>query len=384
MCKPGAENQKSGKPIKKPKKPKTKDQGPQKGRCQNQAFEVIINDYDLNIPLKDTFEAFINLKHGIYRGFAVPHTKEGKTHVHMGLILREKPRDLKWTEVTAYFKKAHKDVAQTDKLKDKSKCFKKKLQTYYDYTQNEEYHEGETIEPAYLYRWEPQTKEDKLQKKPELYIHTLIFEDLSIQELNENIDGHHETDWLLKTRMYALKNYDNLSKMIEKLQDIRDARNQAELYEEKKKTYRPFQAALTTILDDQNDRNIHCHYDGGLTGKNYFVDVEGMRPDTLILQSAETKRIAFAWNPKIHKRIIFDIPKHKMKFVNTSVIEKLKNGTLFSSMHRPKMKKSLYKPSILLLGNERVPHDSWTGDRATYSSTSYMSYEMKMETEFYA
>lgn len=133
--------------------------------------------------------------------------------------------------------------------------------------------------------------------------------------------------------------------------------------------YRPFQKHLHDILDTQNDRNIHIHADLGNTGKNTFVDTENLRADTLVIQSAETKRIAYAWNPKRHKRIIIDVPKGKMQYLNTSAIEKLKNGTIFSTMHTPIMKSSEFKPAIVILGNENC-ENAWTEDRLTCSTTT--------------
>lgn len=337
-------------------------------RCQKRSFEVIIDDYDIKIPLEETFKKFLSLAYGIYKGFAVAHTKEDKTHVHIGLVFRDKPRDLKWKDVTIYFQKAHSNVEKSNPLRNKSKDFNKKLQTYFNYTMDQEKHEGEIIHTPYFYRWTPQSNDEQDQAVPGDYLAGLIFKDLTVDQLDENID---ESDiWTQKTRTYALRNYEKLEKMISKLDEIRSKRKEAKRYTEMKKKYRPFQKGLTEELDNQTDRQIHCHYDPGLTGKNYFVDCEGMRQDTLILQSAETKRIAYAWNPKKHKRIIFDIPKHKMSYVNTSVIEKLKNGTLFSEMHHPKMKKSSFKPKILILGNEQINRDSWTADRATYSTTN--------------
>lgn len=62
-----------------------------------------------------------------------------------------------------------------------------------------------------------------------------------------------------------------------------------------------------------------------------------------------------------------------MRYLNKSALEKLKNGTIFSTMHTPKMKKSDFKPSIVILGNECVD-DTWTSDRLTASTTNRKDY----------
>lgn len=338
---------------------------PKRKRCQERGWSLVLDDID---PAKAEYhfkKATENLKDGVYKGFAVAHTKAGKTHLHIGIILGKVPKTLYWKNKNLYF------GAQTNSeiLKNKSKDFNKKLQTYYDYCMNQELHEGETIhKPPYLYRWKPKTAAEMQQSDPKQFLADLIFANLTQDNLDENIDE--STEWSLKTRQYALQQYEKLCKQIETLEDIRERKRLREEYKEDIKEYRPFQKGIMKVLDTQDDRNIHCHFDGGQTGKNKFVSTERKRPDTLILQSAETKRIAYAWNPKKHKRIIFDIPKHKMEFVNTSVIEKLKNGTLFSEMHKPLTKISNFNPTILILGNEPIDPAKWTDDRATYSTTN--------------
>lgn len=42
-------------------------------------------------------------KYGVYMGFIYPHTEDGKTHYHVGLIWRDKPNHLAWCKVTDYF-----------------------------------------------------------------------------------------------------------------------------------------------------------------------------------------------------------------------------------------------------------------------------------------
>ena len=345
--------------------------GKRKTRFTQRALELIYNT-ELKPDLKKLTKWLCQTKHGVLKGFFYPHTEDEKTHVHIGFVVRVRKLDTTWEALLATYE--HPEYGrpkQFGKLTEPKKDFDVKLQSYWNYCTDESKHVGQTLGEPHLHKWIPKTKEQLEQGNPGTFLEHRIFEGLTLDELDDHIDR--SKTWTLSVRSYGLRNYDKLEKMIEKLTEIRDRRTQAALYKDKVKTYRSFQTELTAILDDQNDRNIHCHYDKGLTGKNHFIDIEGMRQDTLIMQSAETKRIAFAWNPKKHRRIIFDIPKHKMEFINTSVIEKLKNGTLFSTMHHPKMKKSHFKPSILILGNEQLDSLNWTEDRATYSTTNKAS-----------
>ena len=167
--------------------------------------------------------------------------------------------------------------------------------------------------------------------------------------------------------------------MILKLDSIRAQRARRKQYSEDVKKYRPFQKDLTKILDTQNDRNIHNHCDDGCTGKNFWLDKENKRSDTLILQNAKTKNIAEAWNPRVHKRIIFDIPTGGAEYINSRAIESLKNGCIFSEKYKSKPKTSSFKPSIVILTNEplrELDRLNWTEDRLTESTTVKNNFEM--------
>lgn len=218
-------------------------------------------------------------------------------------------------------------------------------------------------------------KANEAQMKPKDVMTQKVFGGLTQDDLDDFVDDPSAT---FRVRAWALENYEKLVKQIDTLDRIRSNKRLRALYSEEKAKYRPFQHSLSEILDTQNDRNIHVHVDSGLTGKNKFCDVEGLRQDTCLVQSACTKDIAFAWDPKKHKRIIVDVPKGKMRYLNTSALEKLKNGLIFSTKYVPVVKKSEFKPSIVVLGNEPVD-DSWTEDRLTCSSTHRnVNYEIRM------
>ena len=213
--------------------------------------------------------------------------------------------------------------------------------------------------------WLSESTKDTNQKPAER-IFNLIYEGFSLDDIHEMYEDKN-MDW--KFRKYILENYDKVSGMISTHERIKSVRERQAKYSEERKKFRPFQQDLSSILDDQNDRNIHCHIDGGNTGKNTFCDIESLREDTCVIQSAKTANIAYAWNHKKHKRIIIDVPRGKMAFLNTSAIEKLKNGQIFSTKYKPEFKHSDFKPSILILGNESLDQDVWTSDRLTRSWT---------------
>lgn len=349
-------------------------------RCEIRAFEVIYDIPGESPDLSSLCKQLCAKSHGIYKLFSVIHSfpspKDGKNHVHFGLVLRDKPRTLKWADLKEYFTlKGLPAPREHGALKNRSNDFDKKLQTYYNYCIDPKLHEGQTIGTPFCHKFIPKSLEE--QVKPADHMIVLIRKGLSVDDLDDLIDN---PDTSLKIFKEALSNHEKYTKMIEKLEEIHERKQQAKLYEAKAKTYRPFQKDLTKVLDTQDSRHVHAHHDPGNTGKNYWLDIEGMREDTLVMQSAETKRIAYVWNPKKHRRIIFDIPKNKMQYVNTSVIEKLKNGTLFSTMHYPKMKRSNFKPSIVILGNERIPN-TWTEDRLTESTTDLTNFSLITTTK---
>lgn len=355
-----------------PKNANPKSQIPRtKNRWEIRGIDIIYDDTK-DITLEEIINHLKNLKNGVHAGFIIRHTEDKKNHIHCGIHLRDKPKTLYYQDLAKHFQ-YKKLKCRVQKLKNPSRSYSAKLQTYYDYCTDQEKHIGQLISEPLLHKWKPKTQEEKTN--PEDYLFQKIREGIQQSDIDLMI---HDTSISLKLYKYIVKNYDKISRVVAVHQDTLDHIEQAKLYQEEIKNYRPFQDSLTKILNTQNDRNIHVHHDTGLTGKNHWLYIESMRSDTLILQSAQTKRIAAAWNPKQHRRIIFDIPRGKMEFLNTSAIEKLKNGVIFSTMHNPKMKKSSFKPSIVIVGNEQLPPGKWTTDRMTASTTNNCDYILKL------
>lgn len=226
--------------------------------------------------------------------------------------------------------------------------------------------------------WVADSSQGDKQLKPKEIVFQKVFSGLSQDELDVLVTDEKES---FKLRCYALEHYDKLVKQIITIETIQTRKRLKALYEKRKKEYRPFQLGLAKILDTQDDRGIHLHCDEGLTGKNRFCEIENYREDTCVIQSAKTADIAFVWNPKKHKRIIVDVPRGKMEFLNTSVIEKLKNGQIMSTKYVPVFKQSEFKPTIVILGNERIARDTWTSDRLTESTTNKQSAFSLLEHE---
>lgn len=212
---------------------------------------------------------------------------------------------------------------------------------------------------------------------PKEALFTKVFAGMTRDELDDLLD---DDSTPFKLRCQALDNYDKLCKQIATMEVIQTRKRLRAAYKEKAAEYRPFQKALTEVLDTQDDRKIHVHVDDGNTGKNRWCETENYREDTCLVQSACTKDIAFVWDPKKHKRIIVDVPRGKMEYLNTSAIEKLKNGQIMSTKYTPVFKQSEFKPTIVILGNECIDRSTWTSDRLTESTTSAAAdYEIQFD-----
>lgn len=140
----------------KSKMSKTKNQKPQV-RCQNRSWEVVLNFGKGEVPpaAEDVMKFYCQQKFGVYRGFIYPHSEDGATHYHIGLIFRDVPKTLMWNDVRDYFKFELAEKYETNKLKCKSRSFDKKLQQYYDYCNSEEQHPHQELGKPYHYKWEP-------------------------------------------------------------------------------------------------------------------------------------------------------------------------------------------------------------------------------------
>lgn len=335
---------------------------PSQNRQRSKAWEVIFQDVSQQdlVPL---LSSICQKKYGIYKAFAICHDDKTK-HAHFGLLLRDKPLFSSGSPSIDYFCTDNRRPSQVGTLNHGTKGIDK-LNIYYAYCTNKDVHKDTIMSDPLLHKFDPEAP--STGQSPKNFFNEEIYNGLTVQSLRHSI---RTKLWNYKVHGYALEFMEKLCGMIAERDMIDLQYSQSLKYAELKGTYRQFQIRLTNILDTQNSRNIHCHADNGDTGKNHFIDIENLREDTIIMQSAETKRMAYAWNPLIHKRILIDVPKGKMEFLNTSAIEKLKNGMIQNTMYKTYMKVSLFKPTILILGNEQVSDGLLTQDRLTRTTTS--------------
>lgn len=339
----------------------SKSQVPNPKRCEIRSFEVIYDNIKNDISQEKLVKKLCKLKHGVYKAFTVIHTEEGKSHIHIGVILRDKPRDLYYKDLKNYFTIENYIPCQVGSLKSKSKDFKKKLQTYLDYALDQSQHEGQIIGTPYFYKFTPIA--GKQSQSPTQQINSLILNGLTIDELDSLIINPDKEE---KLRALALANYDKYEKMILRLENIHDKIEKKRIYKEKSSCYLPQQKVMTELLDNQNDRHIVSIIQpnpDGKGGKSYFCKVEDMREDTCFLTNGKTKDLAYMWNPKKHTRIVFNIPKGKMHTLNTEAIEALKDGAIFSPKYESYSKVAQFCPKIIICGNEFLNPSVWTEDR---------------------
>lgn len=352
---------------------------PKSGRCQVRGWSLV---YNTEMSCEDILKGLGKVKYGgLFSAFAVAHkpndpeTTDKVKHVHVGLFLRKVPKDLYYDaqKIKEVFKVPNPlledyiyPVAHDKLLKTRgSVCAK--LSQLYDYCKNQEIHPEEDISEEAHFRFTPLTEMDT--SKPHEYLHKKIIEEyLTVDDLEDLIESR-ETP--TKLAAYALKKFDELEKMINKLSDIRAARRNREKYKIVKETYRDFQEANSKILDNQNDREIHNHVDNGNTGKSLFMKNEGRRRDIVIITSTKPSTIASIWNHRKHKRIIFNFTRGNAKNIPFRAIEALKDGVIAKDKYRTKMKVSDFNPSIVILSNEPIErYVEWTHDRLTVSHTT--------------
>lgn len=187
---------------------KNKEQGTRK-RCTNRSWGLTIDDTG-DLSPKEVFDRFLKTKFGVLQGCAVRHSKEGSAHVHVALIMRDKPAAFYWDEVTDYFGKGV--VAQP--LKCKSRDFDKKCDMYYEYMVSEAKHPGEEISEPHLHKYEPTLVSDgvNLAKCPtKVWFLYHIKEGKTFREIVEEADLKREADLYMDMQKYK-KMFNNYKK----------------------------------------------------------------------------------------------------------------------------------------------------------------------------
>lgn len=147
--------------------------------------------------------------YGIYKAFAVTHTKDDVSHVHVGVILRDKPQ-IKMEDLNGFFRSPGRPNPTVQPLKTKRGSFDKKLNVYHAYCMDEALHPGETIgEPVY-HKYEPVSDNVLTESSAKLTQDAVILKRFT--EGKTLLKQYEDADFNMKA--YICKNRDTLVRMI--------------------------------------------------------------------------------------------------------------------------------------------------------------------------
>lgn len=136
-----------------------------------------------------------------------------------------------------------------------------------------------------------------------------------------------------------------------------------EVYVEPKPAkWRKWQKHILDIIDGPvHDKQITwvCDYKGD-AGKTLLTRYLMSNAGALYLAGATLKDAAFAFNGQ--KIIIFDVPRDAMEHLNYGLIEKIKDGVVFSGKYEPEQK--IYaKPHVFVFANQKADWSRFTVSR---------------------
>lgn len=186
-------------------------------RFEARGIEIIINDVGA-LKLIRVLEYYKNLSYGVYAGFFIKHTEKDKSHIHIGIHLRDRPTKLYYKNLTEHFKfEEYKTMVK--KLTNPAKQWCKKLQTYYNYCIDEEKHEGQIISEPLLYRWKPLTK---LQQKTDTITNCrdYIYKEIAQGMTEDKLEQLTNSTTPPKLFQYLLRNHEELIKAIKIYKNI--------------------------------------------------------------------------------------------------------------------------------------------------------------------
>lgn len=245
--------QKSSSPVPDEKSPESENQEPRTkahGNCDNdeeyekwsnekkrvtsRAFEVIFDDTGSRTA-QEILDHVTNLKYNSWGAFAQKHVKNGESHVHVGIILRDKPHDRSFTwghPLMNYFTLAkHGLPPMVRPLRSNSNKMGAKLQMYYDYTNDEARHDGEDISDKAFHRWEPELKINgtNLTKcSTKEYVFTLYKQGQSFRQIIEEATNKNQADIMynfgpIKKMLYNWDQYMNNKTITREITEFKSA-----------------------------------------------------------------------------------------------------------------------------------------------------------------
>lgn len=190
-------------------------------------------------------------------------------------------------------------------------------------------------------------------------------ENMTEEDLRNIVDGT-DKNYSLKMQLYTISNFDKLMKMIDVVEETKLIKLKEKLYLDGCKTYKEFQKEINIIFGKLKAGQILAIHDQvGHSGKTYWAKNEQFRKDTIYLTNSKTRDLSQAWNPKIHKRVIFNISRSEMMNFNYTCAELLSDGAIFSPKYISTAKVSLFRPKVIVLCNE-PPANTYSEGRLEY------------------
>lgn len=127
---------------------------------------------------------------------------------------------------------------------------------------------------------------------------------------------------------------------------------------------RTWQEEELARLLEQNDREVRWIVDlKGGGGKTWFSRYLVANYDALYLAGGRASDAAYAWNSEAQDVIVFDFTREKQDYVSYSLIEQMKNGTIFSSKYESGQKVSSLKMKIIVFSNFEPDQSKLSADR---------------------
>lgn len=182
-----------------------------------------------------------------------------------------------------------------------------------------------------------------------------------VEKLSQYVkDDYSDYDLLTKdpeTYKNHLDLFRNIKITIEEDKRVNDFINQWDKFE-----LNGMQFLMLNCIEKHNDvRKVIWFYDKvGNSGKSTLCNYLYAKKKCIILNNAKSSDIAYVYNGE--PLVLFDIPRNLEGKINYSIIENLKNGRIFSTKYKGKIK--FFKcPTIVVFANFLPEFSSLSSDR---------------------
>lgn len=122
------------------------------------------------------------------------------------------------------------------------------------------------------------------------------------------------------------------------------------------------------LVQDPSERAIDFLVDpGGGIGKTWFAQylISKYPDDVQLFRPAKRDDLAHAIDPT-KKIYVFDIPRGQMEYFQYSIVESLKDRTVFSPKYTSQLKVLTHLPHVLVFSNEEPDLEKLTSDRYNF------------------